>query len=260
MNQVCFPEFGLNLDVPRIAFSIIGINIYWYSFFIVIGIVFALILSFFSKEKFGIKFDDVIDITIITLIAGIIGARLYYVLFNLNYYLASPTKLFALRDGGLAIYGGLIFGGLALIFRAKKIKINPYDFLDYIAPFVAIAQSIGRWGNFFNVEAYGNKTSNIFRMGINSIEGYIEVHPTFLYEGISTFVIFCLLRIMQKNRKFTGQILLLYLILYSFVRFFIEWIRADSLMIGYFKISMIVSFIIFVISITIYFKKNKHDK
>ena len=256
MEVISFPALGLSFEFSKIAFKIFDIEVFWYSICIVIGIIVAIFLCYLSKEKYDVDFWSIIDITITTLIAGIIGARLYYVVFNLDYYLSDPVKIFAVRDGGLAIYGGLILGALALVFRTKKLEIKTFDVLDYIAPFVAIAQSIGRWGNFFNIEAYGAKTTSFFRMGINTYEGYIEVHPTFLYESILTFVIFCILRFLQKNRLFEGQILLLYLILYSAGRFFIEGLRQDSLMFGSFRVSQILSLVIFVISTYFYIKKS----
>lgn len=258
MNIITFPSLGLEFSISSIAFTLFGIDVYWYSICIVFGILIALFLCYISKEKFGINFEDIIDISITTIIAGLIGARLYYVIFNLDYYLSNPIKIFAIRDGGLAIYGGLILGGLALVFRSQKLDLKPLNLLDYISPFVALAQSVGRWGNFFNIEAYGYETRSFLRMGIQSIEGYIEVHPTFLYESFSTFVIFCILRILQKKRKFSGQILLLYIMMYSFVRFFIEGLREDSIMLGSFRISQILSLVLLVISV--YFYKNMRNK
>ena len=245
MNNVVFPGLGLNLFINRVATSIFGINIYWYAICIVTGILLAITLCFFSKEKFGIKFEDIIDIAIVIIFFGIIGARMYYVVFNLEYYLGNPSKIFAIQDGGLAIYGGILLGGISLIIRAKMLKIDVLDLLDCVVPFVSIAQCLGRWGNFFNVEAFGIETSNFLRMGVNTVDGYKEVHPTFLYESLSTFVIFWILRVFQKHRKFKGQICSMYIILYAFIRFFIEWIRSDSLMLWNFKVSMVLSFILF---------------
>ncbi len=254
MNIITFPSLGLEFEISKIAFSFLGIEIFWYSICIVFAIIVALILIATSKDNFDIEFESILDLAIFTIISGIIGARLYYVMFNLDYYLADPMNILNIRDGGLGIYGGLILGGLALVFRANKLDLKLYDVLDYIAPFVAIGQSIGRWGNFFNAEAYGTETKSFLRMGIENSQGYIEVHPTFLYESLSTFVIFCILRILQKNRKFGGQIFWLYLLLYSFIRFFIEGLRADSLMLGDFRISQILSFIIFIVALSNYYK------
>ena len=258
MNIVRFPGLNLELNVPKIAFKLFGIDIYFYAICIVLGICIALILSKFSKEKFGIEYETVIENMVGAIIFGYIGARIYYVIFNLDKYIDDFTKIFNIRDGGLAIYGGIIFAGLYIFFKCKKSKINFLDFCDYIIPFVAIAQSIGRWGNFFNKEAYGSETSNIIRMGIYSISGkYLEVHPTFLYESICTFLIFLFLKKLQKNRKFKGQILYSYMILYSFIRIAIEALRVDSLMIGIFKISQILSVVFFVFFLYMLFKNTK---
>lgn len=262
MNNISFPGLGLNFNFSSIAFTLFNIDIYWYSICIVFGIIVALILCRFSKENFDIKFIDIIDVTIVSLVFGIIGARLYYVIFNFNYFFSNPLEIIKLRDGGLGIYGGLILGIITGIYRARKLEIKILDLLDYVVPFIAIAQSIGRFGNFFNVEAYGIETKNLFRMSINNGLNFIEVHPTFFYESICTFVIFCILRILQKNRKFDGQIFLFYIILYSFIRFWIEGIRIDSLMFLGFRISQVISVFMFVIGITIYLIKtlNLNDK
>lgn len=253
--MIKFPGFGLQYNVNLIAFKIYGINIYYYAICIVLGMIAALFVCKISRQKFGIKFDDCLDCFIFAIIFGIIGARIYYCLFHFNYYFANPMKIISLRDGGLAIYGGLIGGAIAIISRCKRLKVSVIDLFDYIAPSVALAQSIGRWGNFFNQEAYGTKTSNLFRMGIYTLDGYTEVHPTFLYESISTFLIFILLINLQKRRKFRGQIFYLYLLLYSAIRMFIEGLRIDSLMLGNFRISQILSVAIFVVSGIILLKK-----
>lgn len=244
--MIRFPGLSLSLKVPQIALKIFGINIYWYAICIVFGIVLSLILCSKSKENFDIKFDFVFEFLMFAIIFGIIGARLYYVLFNLQYYSKNPIKILYIRDGGLAIYGGLIVGAITILIKCKNRKIDKLDFFDYITPFVAIAQSIGRWGNFFNQEAYGTETTNILRMGINTYHGYKEVHPAFLYESICTLIMFIILRKLQKNRKFKGEICYSYLVLYSGVRMVIENIRNDSLMLGNYRISQVLSIAIFV--------------
>jgi prolipoprotein diacylglyceryl transferase len=178
----------------------------------------------------------------------------------LKYFLSNPSQILNFRNGGLAIYGGLIVGILTAIIICRKKKIDVLNFLDYVIPFVALAQAIGRWGNFFNIEAYGSQTVSIFRMGIETANGYLEVHPVFLYESISNFLIFIFLRILQKNRKFNGEILLVYCMLYSFVRSFLEGLRIDSLMFFSFRISQILSIFIFIISLIIFYKKIKDTK
>jgi phosphatidylglycerol:prolipoprotein diacylglycerol transferase len=217
-------------------------------------------LSRIAKEKFGIDYDFVLEIVVGSIIFGVLGARFYYVVFNLNRYLENPIKIFSIRDGGLAIYGGII---AIIIYSLVLCKIKKQSFLDladYLIPYLALGQSIGRWGNFFNQEAYGNKTSSLFRMGLHTEVGYIEVHPVFLYESIATFLIFIILRILQKKRKFKGQILYLYFILYGLVRMFLEGLRVDSLWLGSFRISQILSGVFFVIFLVIYIINVKREK
>lgn len=264
MNKVTFPGLNLNFEISQIAFSLFGIPIYSYAVCIVLGIVVALILCRFSNNKFNIDYNDVLLCTIIGIVFGTIGARLYYVLFNLDYYSKNSFEILNFRNGGLAIYGGLILGGIAISIYCKTQKINVLDFLDYIIPYVAIAQCIGRFGNFFNIEAYGIESTGLFRMGIESVQGYSEVHPVFLYEAIATLIIFVILKKIQNSIKFKGQILLYYCLFYSGVRFFLEGIRIDSLMLFNFRISKIVSviacFTSFVIIVYNYKKLKKVSK
>lgn len=248
MDIVKFPGLGIDLEISKIAFSIFGIDIYNYAFCIILGISVALILCKKSKNNYYIKFDAALEILILALIFGIIGARLYFVIFNLEYYLKNPIQIINIRDGGLAIYGGLIVGLYVILKRCKSYKIPPLDFLDYIVPFVALAQSIGRWGNFFNIEAYGYETNNFLRMGITLADGYKEVHPVFLYESLCTLIIFFILRNSQEKRKFKGQILYMYMAMYSGIRMFLETLRTDSLMFFSFRISQVLSIVIFVYS------------
>lgn len=260
MNVVTFPGLNLSFEFSQIAFSILGISVYKYAICIVSGILIALILCKLNKEKFNIEYDFILESAVLGIFCGIIGARIYYVLFNLEYYINNPSQILNFRNGGLAIYGGLILGAVAIFINCKLQKKNALDFFDCIIPYVAIAQSVGRLGNFFNVEAYGYETTSIFRMGINTINGYIEVHPTFLYELVSNLLIGITLLIMQRKRKYKGQVVLAYMALYGFVRFFIEGIRSDSLMIFNFRISQIVSLILFIISIVMLIINNNKTK
>ena len=163
------------------------------------GIVLGLILARFSKEKFGINFDNVSEILIGGIIFGIIGARLYYVVFRWNYYFEHPGQILQIRDGGIAIYGAIIAIVIFVFIYCKIKKIVFLDLADYLIPYLALGQCLGRWGNFFNVEAYGRKTGSILRMGIESSSGYIEVHPVFLYESICTFLIFIIYLIPSRQ-------------------------------------------------------------
>lgn len=256
MNTIKFPLLNLNLNISKIALNILGIDIYWYAIIIVFAIIIALLWCKLNSKRYNIEFEKVTDLALIVLPASIISARLYYVLFNIQYYIQQPLEILNFRDGGLAIYGGIIGGIITCYILTKKYKINNWDFLDLIAPAVALAQSIGRWGNFINVEAYGTETNLPWKMGIieNGAEKF--VHPTFLYESICTFLIFIILTKLQNKRKFKGEITYLYLIMYSFVRFFIEGLRIDSLMLFNFRISQILSLAIFAV-ITVIFIHQK---
>ncbi len=253
MNLIKFPGLGLEFYVSKYALKIGNIHIYKYAVFVVLGIVVGLFLSRISKEKFNIKYDFVLESIIGALIFGIIGARLYYVFFSLEKYTSNPLQIFNIRDGGLAIYGGIIAAGIYLGIRCLKKEVNFLDLCDYLVPYLAIGQSIGRWGNFFNVEAYGIQSTNILRMGINTANGYMEVHPTFLYESIGTFLIFLILKILQKHRIFKGEITTFYIMFYSIIRFFIESLRVDSLMFKGTRISQTLSELAFLFSITSFF-------
>ena len=255
--MIYFPSLNLFFNINPIAFHVFGLNIYYYAVCIVGGMVLSLLLCYQSKEKFGVDFSFVLESLIIAIFVGVIGARIYYVVFHWKNSQISLLDLLNIRNGGLAIYGGLFAGGLVILERCRKFKVNCWDFFDYIAPFIALAQSIGRWGNFFNREAYGTETSNFFRMGISTLEGYKEVHPTFLYESMATMMIFIILRNLQKNRKFKGQIFYLYLFFYAGVRMIIEGLRSDSLMLANFRISQVLSIAIFVVSGIMLLKKIK---
>lgn len=255
MNQITFPIINLKLNISPIAFTIGGIDIYWYAIIMVSAFIMALIIFKIKDGKYNIKFADIIDLAIYLIPISILSARIYYCLFNLKYYIANPMQILNFRTGGLAIYGGIIGGAITCIIFGKIKKINLLDLLDYIVPCLALGQAIGRWGNFVNVEAYGYETTLPWRMGIYEAGKYIEVHPTFLYESIATLIIFILLTI--KQRKFKGEICYLYIILYSFERMILENLRTDSLMLGNLRISQTLSEILFIIFLTIYILNYK---
>lgn len=191
---------------------------------------------------------------------AVICARLYYVIFNLQYYISNPAEIFDLRNGGIAIYGALI-GAIATIYvfcKVKKIKV--LDILDYLAPIIPLCQAIGRWGNYVNVEAYGTETSGPIKMEIieDGITKY--VHPTFLYESLGNFIVFLILLKMCKKRKFSGQVACLYFTLYAFVRFFVEGLRTDSLMLGPFRVSQVLSLVLFIAGVIILVIRGRTSK
>ena len=247
--------------IPSEAFEIFGIPIYWYGILIVSSMLMALIWCRFHNGRYGIKFDDILDMAIIVIPVAIVCARLYYVAFSWDYYKSNPTEIVSIKSGGLAIYGGLIGGLIVIAIMSKIKKIKLLDFTDYIAPIIALCQSIGRWGNYINVEAYGYETKWPIKMEVieNGVIKY--VHPTFLYESICTFAIFIFLSIIAKKRKFSGEITYIYIICYSFIRFIIEGLRTDSLMLFNFRISQILSLALFIVfSIILIYKNNKHKQ
>ena len=209
--------------------------------------------------KYNIKFDDVLLLVVFMLPIAIICARVYFVIFKFDYYAQNPIEIFNIRNGGLAIYGGIIGAIITIIVYCKKKKIKILDMLDYLAPYLALGQAIGRWGNFFNGEAHGTETTNLFRMGIIENGNYIQVHPTFLYESICTFVIFVILFVTRNKRKYSGQLTYTYFFLYGIARAVIESFRTDSLMLEDFRVSQVLSIILSIIfgSILIYKKVKK---
>lgn len=168
-NTITFPILNLEINLNKIACTIYGINIYWYAILITASIILALILCKIQDGKFGIKFQTILDLSIFLIPISFICARIYYVIFNINNY-TNLINILNIRDGGIAIYGGIIGGVITTYVFCKKRKINPLDILDYIVPYLALGQSIGRWGNFINVEAYGTATNLPWKMGIKNPE------------------------------------------------------------------------------------------
>ena len=238
-----------------VMFSIFGIEIKWYSIMILIGIVLGIFLVQKEAKRFNITKETIFDIAFYAIIFGIIGARIYYVLFNISYYKYNLLEILAVWNGGLAIHGGLIGGALAIFIYSKKKNINFLKLIDMVSPAVIIAQAIGRWGNFFNSEAHGfavtyAKLKEIFipEFIINGMKiGGIYYLPTFYFEFLWCILGFIVLIIIRRIKYIkVGTTTCIYLMWYSFGRFFIEAWRTDSLMIGGFKIAQIISMILFI--------------
>ncbi|MDD6920739.1 MAG: prolipoprotein diacylglyceryl transferase [Eubacteriales bacterium] len=231
-----------------IAFEIFGFEIRWYGILIAIGIALAIITAYRRSSAVGIKSDDLLDAVIISVPIGIIGARAYYVFFSLDNY-HSFAQMIDIRSGGLAIHGGIIFGLATAYLVCKKKKIQFFNLFDLAVPSIALAQSIGRWGNYFNSEAHGGETNLPWAIMVDGK----SVHPTFLYESIWCFVLFIgLSYLLLKKRQFTGQIFSLYVILYSVERFFVEGLRTDSLMIGPFRQAQVLSLVLIAVGVVVY--------
>ncbi len=261
-----FPGLGIrDFHIDSTAISLGNLEIKWYGLIIVCGMIAAVAYTYLHARRHGLIFDDIIDIALWAIIPGVIGARLYYVFFD---WLERPQNytdfmdVIAIWEGGLAIYGGLIFGVLGAIVALKIKKIRIPTMLDCAFPGVLLAQAMGRWGNFFNMEAYGSVTNWFCRMRLSSESGldFTEVHPTFLYESLWNLVGFVILTAIFKKRKFDGQIFLMAVSWYGLGRFFIEGLRQDSLWLGDFRISQVLAAALFIASLTlliVFFIKNK---
>ncbi len=236
------------LQPDPIAFEILGIEVRWYGILIAFGMFLAVLISSRRAPKHGLTDDDVLDLALWMLPAGVIGARVYYVLFNLRYY-HTLGEMLNIRGGGLAIHGGLIFGFIAVLLVCRHKKIRTLNMADLIIPSVALAQSIGRWGNFFNGEAHGGPTDLPWGIIVDGV----RVHPTFLYESIWCLILFIALSYFDMNMRIAdGQTLSLYFIFYSLERFFVEALRTDSLMIGPFKQAQVISLCAIVLGLCLY--------
>lgn len=244
----------------RVAFNIFGFNVYYYSLCILLGVIVAYILITREGKKQGLPKEFISDLIFYTLIIGILGARVYYCVFNLDYYLANPSEILKIYNGGLAIHGGVIAGLVFVYFYTKKKNISFIKILDIVAPAVIIAQSFGRWGNFFNQEAHGGITTyqNLKNMHIPEfiINGmHIEgkyYYPTFFFESIWCLIGFIILMTARRNKNLRqGFQIGFYFIWYGIGRFFIEALRTDSLMFFGLKIAQIVSLIGIIIGIII---------
>ncbi len=231
-----------------IAFTIFGIDVVWYGLLIATAFLVACTLIYIRAPKYQIEQDKTLDMFIGIILGGIIGARLYYVIFQWDNYKGDLGKILNITEGGLAIHGGLILGAVVLFFICKYHKINFLNCLDIFAPAVALGQAIGRWGNYFNSEAHGGPTDLPWAIPIN---GEL-VHPTFLYESIWCLLLFVGLILYENRRKFQGEIVLIYGALYSVERFFVEGLRTDSLMFGPFRQAQLFSLLIFIICVGLY--------
>ena len=244
----------------RVAFNIFGFNVYYYSLCILLGVIVAYILITREGKKQGLPKEFISDLIFYTLIIGILGARVYYCVFNFDYCIANPSEILKIYNGGLAIHGGVIAGLIFVYFYTKKKNVSFIKILDIVAPAVIIAQSFGRWGNFFNQEAHGGITTyqNLKNMHIPEfiINGmHIEgkyYYPTFFFESIWCLIGFIILMILRKNKNIKlGMQIGFYFIWYGIGRFFIESLRTDSLMFFNLKIAQIVSLIGIIIGIII---------
>lgn len=259
----------------HLAFQLGPISVHWYGIIIGAGIVLCYIYALREAKRRGIETKHIDNMAFWVILAGVLGARLYYVLFNLQYFIENPLEILAVWRGGLAIHGALLLGALAYFIYIKIHKIHWLLYADVVMPGVLLAQALGRWGNFFNSEAFGRPTDLFWKLFIpfakrpQGFETFEYFHPTFLYESLWNLVGFVLLIFL--SRKFFptsyklqatssyGIILFAYLMWYSFGRFFIEGLRLDSLYLGQFRAAQVISIILFIIGLVgmIYKLKSK---
>ncbi len=279
MPEIWFPHLGIEIkQLSRVIFQIFGYDVYWYGVIIGSGVLIALALAVQEAKRTQQNPENYVDIALFGVIFSVIGARLYYVIFSWKFYVNEPLKIFALREGGLAIYGGIIAGIITVIVYTKIKNLNFWLVADTAAPSLLLGQIIGRWGNFFNREAFGGYTDNIFAMRylkeqvhniapsvlekvviVNGVE-YIQVHPTFLYESMWNMGVFVLLFIFKKRKKFDGEIFGLYLLGYACGRVWIEGLRTDQLKIANIAVSQLLSALLIVGAVVLLWYRNNKSK
>jgi phosphatidylglycerol:prolipoprotein diacylglycerol transferase len=247
--------------IDPVAFQIGPVAIHWYGIIIDAAFITGTLLAYHHAVKSGVSTDHLLNLIIIIIPSALIGARLYYVIFNYQDYLYSPSEALAIWHGGLAIHGGLLGSVLAGYIYIKKHKLDFWQYADVFAPSVILGQTMGRWGNFINQEAYGVPVTRdfishfpVFIQDQMFIQGQYR-HPTFLYESAWDLLVFIFLVIFLRRKHFPGQIMLFYLALYSFGRFFIEGLRTDSEMLGPIRLAQLVSLLLIALSAFIYYKK-----
>lgn len=266
LYHVSFPGLGINdLEINRVAFSIGTFNVYWYGIVIAVGLLLAVLYAYVNADRYGVDRSKLFDCVIVGIVTSIIGARVYYIAF----FSGDWSKFFDIRDGGIAIYGaiiGALIGGLAM----AKIRKHPFlPLLDVTMVGFLIGQALGRWGNFFNQEAFGYQTDTLFRMISENtvIDGkVVAVHPCFLYESVWCALGFVFLHIFnRKFQKYHGQVFYLYLVWYGFERMIVEGLRTDSLYLPFpvfgldIRVSQLLSAILFITGIVLLIVNRKKD-
>ena len=275
-NVISFPGLGIEpFEVNEGAFKIFGFSVHWYGLIIMCGMLFCVLYVYRHWKKEGWNPDHFYDVALAAISIGVLGARLYYVLFSLDTFIVTGgsfwsnlgktlKNMVSVWNGGLAIYGGLIAGALAIFLVARWRKVPVLRLLDIVAPSVALAQAIGRWGNFVNAEAHGGPTDLPWRMGIAYGSTTYYYHPTFLYESLWNVIGFVFLNWLLKKKKYNGQVLLAYAAWYGLGRMMIEGLRTDSLMWGPFRISQLLAAILFIgcsaLMIAIEIRRRKNHK
>lgn len=267
--NIYFPNLGLSFQLNSEAFNLFGLSVYWYGIILTSGIILGTLLACYIAKKEKIDPDIMTDFVLYDILFALLGARTYFVIFNWEYYKANPMQILNIRQGGIAIYGAVIASIIVAIIYTRKKKVRFLHFADIATYGLILGQAIGRYGNFFNKEAFGGYTNNLFAMAILKSEAklpiseevlnhvttfsqfgaaeYIQVHPTFFYESTWNALLLILLLCYRKHRKAYGEIFCLYLIGYGVGRFWIEGLRTDQLLLWVIQVP--VSQIVAIISI-----------
>lgn len=267
-TEITFPGLGLQMN-PSIGVSLGILNIRWYGMVIACGILLAVVYACCRAKEFGITVDDLTDGILVIVPVAILCARAYYCIFNWSLYRDHPISCLYIWEGGLAIYGAVLgaIGGIIVFCKVKKISIPAV--LDLVMLGFLIGQAVGRWGNFFNREAFGSETENFLRMGLlNPLTGVVTYHhPTFLYESMWNLAGLAVLHFVSKKRKFDGEVALGYAVWYGLGRAWIEGLRTDSLYIGAtnIRVSQLLAVVSFIVGglLLVYlrfFRENKAEK
>ncbi len=258
-NQITFPHLGLKLDVSRSFFSVFGMPVYTYGLIIALGVILGFVYASREVKKQGISQDDFLNMFLISVPVAIISARLYYVIFSWDSYRDNLWEIFNIRKGGLAIYGGVIGASASVLIYCTKQKIDKGKVFDILAVGLLIGQAVGRWGNFVNGEAFGSETGLPWAMTVKQ-EGLLiaySVHPTFLYESILNALGVLALLCYKRKKVFEGELFCGYMVWYGLSRVIVEGLRADSLYLGPFRVSQILSVALIAMGTIIIAKKRK---
>ena len=265
--DIWFPNLGIQINhISNVAFSLFGLDIYWYGVLIVTGLLTGYAVALHEAKRTGQDPNIYADLLLYAGGAGVLGTRIYYITFAPG---LGIRDLFHFRDGGLAIYGAVILAPVAAILYCRYKKLETFKVLDTAAPGLLMGQIIGRWGNFINREAFGGFTEGLFAMRYRYeditqrmpeslldqaiwVDGvkYLQVHPTFLYESMLNLVVFAGLQLYKRHKAFQGEILFSYLTAYGTIRAFLEPLRVDSLMVGQMRTSFVVSLLLIAIGLT----------
>ncbi len=232
----------------RVAFTIFGLDVMWYGVLMAVAMILCVTIALREGKRVNISEDDLLNLAIVAIPSGLLCARLYYVVFNWSWYSNNLSEILNFRGGGMAIHGGLIGGLLAGFIYTKVKKIDFFKMADTVIIGMPLGQAIGRWGNYINGEAHGGPTDLPWGILVDGV----KVHPTFLYESIWNLGVFVFLWFFRTKKKYEGQIVLMYLGLYSVGRFFVEGLRTDSLMFGPLRMAQVISIITIIVCVILH--------